>query len=135
MILEGTNGNDSIHAGHGTDKIVGNGGADLLYAGTGHDAFEFNSDVFTGTNIATVFGYNVHKDVIELSQIEFTKIESFGPLKTTEFYSGHASVHHPAIIQYNAKTGILYYNDHGLHEIAAFQGPHPHLVAADIFVV
>jgi Ca2+-binding RTX toxin-like protein len=134
-ILEGTSGNDNIHGGRGTDKIVGNGGSDVLYAGTGHDSFEFNSDVFTGTNIATVFGFNVHKDVIELSQIEFNKIQSFGPLAATEFHSGtHVSAHYKALIQYNTKTGGLYYNDHGLHEIAVFHG-HPHLVAPEIFVV
>jgi hypothetical protein len=131
----------TVHAGHGTNLIGGDGGNAILYAGTGpaaHDAFLFNYDVFTGSNLSTIHGFNPSKDILELSHGDFQRTH-FGVLTAAEFHSGPGAPSTTgADIVYNHANGHLYYDSNGaaaggLHLFAILVG-HPNLIASDIIV-
>jgi hypothetical protein len=127
-----------VHGSSGTEKIGGDGGNAILYAGTGHDAFLFNYDVFTGTNLSTIHRFNPSKDILELTHGDFQRTH-FGVLTAAEFHSGPGAPSTTgADIVYNHTNGHLYYDSNGaaaggLHLFAILTN-HPALTAADFIV-
>jgi hypothetical protein len=87
---------------------VDGGGLDQIDGGTGADTFAFSHD--GAANAATVHGFNVANDTIELSHSLFTKLTAGAtPTFSISAVSQSATDH----LGYNATAGVLWYNSNG----------------------
>ena len=113
---------------------VDGGGLDQIDGGTGADTFAFSHD--GAANAATVHGFNVANDTIELSHSLFTKLAiGATPTFTISKYAQSASDH----LFYNTTNGSLWYDSNGnaaggVVEIANL-GPGLKLTASNFTVV
>ncbi|MEJ6404240.1 fasciclin domain-containing protein [Yoonia sp. 2307UL14-13] len=69
--LDGGAGRDRIYGGSGDDTIIGGAGRDKLFGGSGADTFVFND----GDGRDKIRDFNVHEDVIDLSDLGLTGID------------------------------------------------------------
>jgi Ca2+-binding RTX toxin-like protein len=132
--ITGGTGVDTIHLGSDGETVDGGGGLDQIYGGTGADTFAFSHD--GAANAATIHGFNVGNDTIELSHSLFTKLAiGATPTFAISKFATSASDH----LFYNTTNGSLWYDSNGnaaggAVEIANF-GPGLKLTASNFTVV
>jgi Ca2+-binding RTX toxin-like protein len=106
--ITGGSGVDTIHLGNDGETVDGGGGLDQIYGGTGADTFAFSHD--GAANAATVHGFNVANDAIQLSHSLFTKLTAGAtPTFSISAVSQSATDH----LGYNATAGLLWYDSNG----------------------
>jgi hypothetical protein len=106
--LTGGTGLDTIYLGNDGETVDGGGGLDQVYGGLGADTFAFSHD--GATNAATIHGFNVGNDAIELSHSLFTKlVVGATPTFAISNYATSVSDH----LFYNTTGGSLWYDSNG----------------------
>jgi Ca2+-binding RTX toxin-like protein len=107
-VITGGSGVDTIYLGSDGETVDGGGGLDQIYGGTGADTFAFSHD--GATNAATIHGFNVANDTIELSHSLFTKLAiGATPTFAISKFATSASDH----LFYNTTGGTLWYDSNG----------------------
>jgi Ca2+-binding RTX toxin-like protein len=133
-LINGGGSADTIYLGNDGETVNGGGGLDRIYGGAGSDTFAFSHD--GATNAATIHGFNVSNDAIELSHSLFTKLAvGATPTFAISKYATSASDH----LFYNTTNGSLWYDSNGnaaggVVEIANL-GPGLKLTASNFTVV
>jgi hypothetical protein len=131
--ITGGSGADTIRLGNDGETVNG-GGLDQIYGGSGADTFAFSHD--GATNLATIHGFNVSNDTIELSHSVFTRLAiGATPIFAISNYATSDSDH----LFYNTTGGSLWYDSNGsaaggVAEIANL-GPGLKLTASSFTVV
>jgi Ca2+-binding RTX toxin-like protein len=132
--IYGGKGADTIRLGNDGETADGGGGLDQIYGGLGADTFAFSHD--GALNAATIHGFNVANDTIELSHSLFTKLAiGATPTFTISKYAQSASDH----LFYNTTGGSLWYDSNGSAAGGAVEianlGPGLKLTASNFTVV
>ncbi len=106
--ITGGAGDDTIIAGSNAETIAGGGGHDQLYAGSGADIFEFSS--ILAADAVNVYGFDVSKDTLQLSQSVYTALAvGANPVLSIATAATSASDH----LFYKQATGGLFYDPDG----------------------
>jgi serralysin len=137
--LSGGTGNDVLDGGSGNDSLIGGTGNDQLTGGNGLDVFRFSS-ALSGTNIDTLFDFNVTDDRLQLENSVFLKLTTTGALSSSFFRAsttGNAADSNDHVL-YETDTGKLFYDADGsgagAKVLVATLTTLPVLTSADVFV-
>lgn len=98
-IIIGNNQNNTLNGGDGNDRLEGMGGSDILIGGSGADNFVFNTPL--DGSVDTIQDFELSKDKIVLDKSIFSKLTSISMPDWNDY------------IQYDKKTGHLYYDSDG----------------------
>ncbi len=136
----GTQGADVVSGGAGDDVVAGNLGNDTLNGGAGKDIFVFDTALNRKTNLDQIGDFSTAHDAIALDNAIFRKLHKTGHLKGKFFHTGKKAADHNDFIDYNKKTGALFYDrdgskrGHAKVEFAHLDA-HLHLTNHDFFVI
>ena len=114
--INGGGGGDSLHGNAGDDQLNGGKGDDLLAGGKGHDAFIF-STALGPHNVDAIADFGTG-DAIWLAASVFAGIGAKGeladaPFDTSTLDTGVHPFKPDALIIYNDKSGVLFYDENG----------------------
>jgi Ca2+-binding RTX toxin-like protein len=119
--LKGYGGNDKLNGQGGNDFLYGGAGNDTLYGGTGKDAFVFDTKANSRTNKDAIKDFKVVDDTVRLDNAVFTKVGSYGTLKSSAFWTNNTGKAHDRDdrVIYDKDSGVLYYDADGSGKGAA----------------
>jgi Ca2+-binding RTX toxin-like protein len=135
-LLKGGDGGDVLKGGAGNDILIGGKGADLLDGGGGKDRYVF--DAAPGTGVDTIVDFQ-QGESIELDHTVFHDIGPKGELAADLFWSGNPKFGGDFRVLYDAKHGLLIYDDNGAMRggdtVFAHIGKHLDLSHSDFLVI
>ena len=104
-------GNDRIIAGKGNVFVLLGGGNCTVTGGPGHDQFFFDAPL--ASQIEKITNFNVSRDRIELSVLDYAVGPVGHALAPAEFHIGSHATSASQRIIYNATNGFLFYDPDG----------------------
>ena len=91
--LDGGAGSDTLSGEYGNDTLIGGGGADTLSGGSGSDRFAFAARAESaGVNTDTIQDFLQGSDIIDLSGLGFTGVQSGAGTGTILGYTAAAGI-------------------------------------------
>lgn len=123
-ILRGGEGADTLRGGAGDDILIPGAGKDVMKGGAGSDTFRFDAGSITPGALKRIVDFSIEEDRIEISRSVLPGSGlAIGTLGEDDFavVRDLALESAEAVLIYEQKTGIVYYNPASGRDVPLFQ--------------